>query len=133
MVLLILLLVFQIQPGLLKAHGDDLTRVIEEELRDYSEVVDYILFDLSRGWGVPLDQDEAFAAAREFTAAFPDHGIGVAGGLSAEKLYKIEAMAGSLPNLTIDAETGMRCGDACDLLHQENVDAYTTKAFKIFE
>ena len=127
-----MLLVFQLRPDLLDEHGNDLSKVIELELDDYRGLVDYISFDMSLGWGIPMDVEEARVAARKLTKAFPGTGIGVAGGLDAEKLYKIEALSGEFPDLCIDAETGMRSGDERDVLVQEKANSYIQRAFEIF-
>jgi alpha-glucosidase len=128
-----LVFILQLRPDLLAAHAGDLDRVIEAELQAYRHVVDYLFYDMSLGWGIPLDVAASTAAVRKLRAAFPGLGIGVAGGLNAEQLHRIASLAGAFPMLCIDAETGMRSGDARDALDLDRVTRYIRGAYAIFQ
>lgn len=62
--------------------AEDLTRT----LRAYEGIITDVLLDMSAGRGLPIDAERARGWSAAIREAFPDLGIGIAGGLCAETL-----------------------------------------------
>lgn len=89
-----------------------------------------VLLDFSAGEGVPLDIDRALLFVDALTAAFPRLGIGIAGGLDAERVRRLGPVLRGR-RLSIDAESGLRTPD--DRLDLDKVRAYLAAALTAYE
>src|SRR5688500_11853092 len=76
----------------------------------YSGSVEYVLWDVSGGNGIPL---EISMKTWEFleaitSAGFPMNGVGVAGGLGPDNLDRLKPLVMDYDGLSIDAQKGLR-------------------------
>ena len=125
------LIVFQIRDDMYAAYGQSMQRLIAGELQPYASLVNYFSFDLSAGRGIPLDTALARDALGKLQAAFPSHGLVVAGGLTPDNLDELVApLASDYPTLSIDAESNLRTER--NELDLRRVEGYITSALTIF-
>jgi hypothetical protein len=118
-------IVQQLNRGMLpnKEHGWTIPNMIER-LRPYVEegLITDVLVDSSGGTGKGFSFQSAFDVIHALDTAFPNLGIGIAGGLSAETVKNLEVLLPVFPFLSIDAEGRLR--DAEDHLDLARVVAY---------
>jgi hypothetical protein len=98
--------------------------------QEYAGLVDYILLDLSAGYGIPLDPQWAVENLKVLQEANLGMGFGVAGGLSASTLDRIAPLINDFPDLSIDAESLLRDKDDC--LDIDQAKDYIGKALRLF-
>ena len=95
---------------------------LAKRLGAYRGLITHVLLDPSGGEGKLLDS----AVLRPYVQAIAELdwlvGIGVAGGLSAETLYRVQPLFEEFPFLSIDAESGLRTEN--DFLDPEKVERY---------
>lgn len=90
-----------------------------------------VLLDFSGGEGVPIDMERALDFVVVLQQAFPNRlGIGIAGGLDAERVRLIGPVLRER-RLSIDAESGLRTPD--DRLDLEKVRAYLAAALAAYD
>lgn len=99
------------------------------ELSFYRDFVTDVLFDPSGGKGLPLDLDRAAAFVKAIAEACPTLGIGIAGGLSADRLPEVAPLLKRFPFLSIDAEGRLRTEN--DHLDPGLTLAYVQRALEI--
>lgn len=93
-------------------------------------LIDDVLIDPSGGRGNPLDMRLVEPLVRTLYEGHFPIGIGLAGGLSAATLDVIEPLIRDFPDLSIDAEGGLRTPD--DALDQDEVEQYLESATRRF-
>lgn len=101
---------------------DKIARAIDP----YKGVVTDILFDESGGKGVPFNGKFATRCLQFIRDRHPDLGLGIAGGLSGSTVRRLEPIVSEFPEISIDAEGGLRTKR--DHLDLEKVQAYLTEA-----
>lgn len=116
-------IVLQILLGLLASSPREAVRLAQ----DTAGLVDDVLLDVSGGQGRPLDPQIVLP----FLRALSDTGLGlgVAGGLSAANLQSLEPLLAEFPDLSFDAETGLR--DEEDRLDLERVREYVEAGLRL--
>lgn len=100
---------------------------LASRLDDYKDHITDILFDPSGGLGHELNADAGLPVLRAVRERHPELGIGIAGGLSAETMHLIDAVAQEFPDVNIDAEGKIR-EHANALLDLTKTAAYITAA-----
>jgi hypothetical protein len=98
--------------------------------QEYAGLVDYILLDLSAGYGIPLNPQWAAENLKVLQEANLGVGFGVAGGLSAPTLDLLAPLINDFPDLSIDAESLLR--DKDDRLDIDQAKDYIDTALKLF-
>ncbi len=95
----------------LQAHGDAMNTLGPRDsvcvLRQYAELLDYVLFDSSHGTGTRLDSSalEPFIAEAHEQIDLSQTGIAIAGGLNSEIVREdLPQLLSKYPNLSWDAE-----------------------------
>jgi hypothetical protein len=121
--------ILQIAGDALAAMEGSVERVARRLAEEYAGLIDGVLFDASRGRGIPFVVDEAAAFLAAVAAASPGLILAVAGGLSPETLYLLEPLVRRLPALAIDAEGRLR--DAEDRLVPERAAEYVQRAVEM--
>ena len=105
-------------------------RLARKVATEYSDFVDYILLDPSGGEGKAMDTEIARSYLEALGAKDMDIGLGVAGGLSPATLHLAEPLLKDFPELSIDAEGGLRDGE--DRLNVPLTQEYIRGALKMF-
>jgi hypothetical protein len=118
--------ILQIAGDTLAASGGSVERVARRLAEEYAGLIDGVLFDASRGRGIPLVVGEAAAFLAAVAAASPGLLLAVAGGLSPETLHLLEPLVRRFPALAVDAEGRLR--DAEDRLVPERAAEYVQRA-----
>jgi hypothetical protein len=72
--------------------------------REYSDVADYVLFDMSGGTGKDLDLSLTGRCLSEIREKLPNVGLVAAGGLCGENIADILPLIRKIPDLSFDAE-----------------------------
>jgi phosphoribosylanthranilate isomerase len=93
-------------------------------------VIDDVLIDPSGGQGQLLDLTRVEPLVHKL---YEDHlpiGVGIAGGLTATTVNNLDLLVKQYPDLSIDAEGGLRTPD--DQLNEDQVDWYVQAAQKMF-
>lgn len=106
---------------------------IAGRVADYGDRIHDVLIDPSGGTGGKDGAFDAGFAANLATAIRnlrPDLGIGVAGGLHAKNLTAIHPLLPTVPDVSIDAEGGLR--DGWDRLVLTATKAYVAAGFALF-
>jgi len=96
----------------------------------YLPIIDAILVDQSGGRGELLDR----AKGAEYLMAvrkYPKLGLGIAGGLGPETLHILDPFVKEFPELSIDAEGGLRMLRPDDILCLRAMKTYLEDAFPI--
>lgn len=106
-------------------------KCIVARVGQYGSSINRVLLDPSGGCGVPMNVDRLRPVVEGLNHAFPNLGIGVAGGLCAETLLSIAPLIEACPTLSIDAEGRLRNPDT-DELDMGRVEGYLTAAFDLF-
>mgnify|MGYP002346206765 CR=1 FL=1 len=99
--------ILQIGANALEEAGDR-PELVVEKLADYQLVVQRVLLDKSMGRGLALDAEGLIPFISAIKEAFPNMGIGVAGGLGPETINLIKPLAKVFPGLSIDAQGRLR-------------------------
>jgi hypothetical protein len=120
--------IFQINDRLLGKLGGSAEKVAVEVKR-YNKAIDYILFDISCGRGLVINPYIVLKYLEKIRFLNPDIGIAVAGGLSPINLEILMPILKEHPDISIDAETGIRNSE--DKLCPERVKRFVDKAFTI--
>ncbi|MDD3102287.1 MAG: hypothetical protein PHE59_04050 [Patescibacteria group bacterium] len=99
----------------------------------YKGFVNHVLLDSSGGYGRVLDilETKRYLDVLMPTIKNMDVGIGIAGGLNPDTLHLIEPIIRNFPNVSIDAEGGLR--DSNDHLKLDKAIAYLQTAIEMFE
>lgn len=99
--------------------------------RNYYNLIDYILLDLSGGRGKLFDilNIKRYLLAMKHDSYFNNIEFGVAGGLSGETIETIKPLFAEFPDLCIDAEGRLR--DKNDYLDMSAVKKYISGAIKL--
>ncbi len=99
----------------------------------YGSVINYALLDPSGGLGLSLSANlmgEQLLAIEQHNPVF---GMGIAGGLKAVALPGIKGLCKEFPNISIDAEGGLRTKDSRDLLDKDQVYGYLMQAYDMLD
>jgi len=107
----------QIGDRALEAVNRSPEKLAKKVARDYKkphrELIDYVLLDLSGGQGKPLNPEIMRPYLRALRSKNPALGLGVSGGLGPSTLDLVAPLIREFPNLSIDAEAGLRDKDDC--------------------
>ena len=125
-----LAIIFQMRTDTLSMVGNRRQRLVARLSREYSELIDYVLLDLSAGLGRPLDTPWAREFLNALVVAERGWGVGVAGGLSPATLHLVHPLIEEFPNLSIDAESQLR--NRTDFLDVSLAKDYIGRALKMF-
>ncbi len=107
---------------------------LEEKLKQYENMVDYVLIDPSGGLGIPFDIEfvERCLGRLYSSKLAYNMGFGIAGGLSSERLPELlQPLVLSFPYVSIDAEGKLRTPD--DHLDIKKAIAYLKDARQMFD
>jgi hypothetical protein len=88
----------------------------------YEGLIHGVLFDMSGGLGVPMKLPFILKFVRALAELSPLMGIGVAGGLRSATVHQIAPIAKYYPQLSIDAEGGLRT-------HKDALDVVESSAY----
>lgn len=108
-------LILQISRRALADADNDLNMLIKL-LRIYEGVVDYVLYDPSGGEGIPFDTAQARVILQTFVDSGLQFGWGVTGGLCADRVRILTELLEIYPQLSWDAQSGLRTQDGEDAL-----------------
>lgn len=100
---------------------------------EYLGLVDYVLLDLSGGYGKLLDPNTLEPFVEKIQKEIPGMGIVLAGGLSPETFNLVEPLIKKYPFLSTDAEGRLRKPKPDDNLDVEKAKEYLRKAFSLFK
>ncbi len=97
----------------------------------YKQLIDYVLFDMSGGFGVEIDVNLATECLVEYLKYGLDRyfGFGLAGGLDAEKVSNLASLLRVSQTLSVDAQGKLRSNDQLDL---QKVRAYIQSALRLY-
>lgn len=110
-------IVLRVGEEALQALGDGVCEVDRPEallrkVREYQGLVDYILFDLSGGKGIPIDPGRALDYLQPLERArrtgLMSAKLGVAGGLDHDTICRIAPIVIEIPDISIDAQGRLR-------------------------
>ena len=108
--------------------SNDTAEAIAKKLkRRYLDVVQYVLIDASGGLGSLLDTTKTLDLITAIQEHVPEIKIAVAGGLGPDTLSRLEPLIVQYPELSIDAESGVR-DPVTDLLDLDRTESYLRKA-----
>lgn len=125
-------IVLQIGELAYKMVGYSPRELAQKVEKEYSGIIDYVLLDLSGGYGKPLDTIQARNCLEALRERDLDVGLVVAGGLSPSSLNLIKPLVKDFPDLSIDAEGRLRNKDD-DSLNSELAKGYVLRTFDLFE
>lgn len=114
--------------GMFESSPKELAKKVSDE---YYGLINYVLLDMSGGFGKPLIADALRPHLEAIRDLWPELGLGIAGGLSAETLHLVEPLIRDFPDISIDAEGLLR--DADDRLDLEKAKAYLLGALELFD
>lgn len=103
---------------------------VGRRLRQYGALIDGVLLDASGGRGEPLNLQSARAFVSEIVSGCPALGVGIAGGLDAAGVDRIQALLEEFPQLSIDAEGRLRTAHGLDATA---VHAYLERAYHVLD
>lgn len=84
------------------------TPAFYEAIDAYAWKIDHVLLDFSAGEGKPLDLSIAQELAYALRDEYPCLGVGIAGGLCAERIYEAAHLLCSIPRISTDMEGAVR-------------------------
>jgi hypothetical protein len=100
-------------------------------LADYRGVVHRVLLDKSMGKGLGMDAVGLLPFARAIRDAFPDLGIGAAGGLGPMTMDLVTPLLAEFPDLSFDAQGRLRpSGNALDPIDWNMAAEYLRRAIE---
>jgi hypothetical protein len=102
---------------------------IVKRVRDYRDLVDYVLIDPSGGRGELFDVEFAWNCFYGL-GSIEGLGYGIAGGLNPENLYRLSPLLQDFARISIDIETGVR--DAEDNFDVEKGKEFLDKSHTMF-
>lgn len=105
-------------------------KLLELFLRDYVDLIDYILLDPSGGLGQASNSDYYRPYLDELYSEKRRFGVGIAGGFGPGKLQTVAELLSEYPYLSIDAEGQLR--DDQDDLDPVKALAYVAETLEIF-
>lgn len=94
-----------------KELGSDQQAIINR-LQQYTESVDYVLFDTSMGTGDTIETDQLLPLLRATRSELPDLGLAVAGGLGPDSVGLLKPIADEFPDISIDAQGNLKLKEA---------------------
>jgi hypothetical protein len=99
-------------------------------LKQYGHDVKRVLLDTSAGHGIPLVTPYMQRFLEPIVECMPHLGIGLAGGLSRDRLDQVTPLLQAMPQLSIDAEGALR--DTADHLDLVRMESYLERSFALF-
>lgn len=108
-------------------HLEDYPRAIADRVNRYGGLIDGVLIDASGGNGVLFDPAFTRALISQIRSLQPELGIGIAGGISHRTLDQVPLLLEEFPNLSFDAESGLRTADG--ELDGVAVDLYLRRSY----
>lgn len=116
-------------PGQLVSRVASYLRFATEEV----DLIDAVLFDTSGGRGEPFDPFKILPFVEALVESRTNIGIGVAGGLSGEKMHLAETIIDSCQNVSVDAEGQLRDDDGKGgVLNLESARSYLDEAVSFY-
>ena len=104
----------------------------KERLQVYQPLISGVLIDESGGTGRLFDTDRALYYL-EVASEVRGLGLGVAGGLRSDKIHLLCPLIEKFPDLSIDAEGGLRTQTSHDLLSIGCMKSYLKEAFPLLD
>lgn len=124
-------IILQIGKNAIEACDNDPRKVVER-LGCYEGIIHRVLLDKSMGKGLGMDAKGLLPYARAIRDAFPELGIGAAGGLGPSTMGLVRPLIEEFPDLSIDAQGRLRpSGDALDPIDWDMASTYLIKALKM--
>lgn len=125
-------IILQISKNALDEIDNDPQTLIEK-FRPYDGVAHRVLLDKSMGKGIGLNATDLLVFAEALKQAFPNLGLGVAGGLGPDTLHLIEPLVKAFADLSIDAQGRLRpSGSALDPIDWNMARDYLVKSLQLF-
>jgi hypothetical protein len=110
---------------------DDPQRLVNQ-LQKYNGVIHRVLLDKSMGKGVGMDAKSLVPFALAIQKAYPNIGIGAAGGLGPDTTHLAIPLVKAIKNLSIDAQGRLRAsGSALDPINWGMAKRYLVKAISL--
>jgi hypothetical protein len=103
---------------------------LAKKITEYRGLINAVLLDMSGGLGRPMDAGILRPHIEAISGTFPEVGIAVAGGLSAETLHLAEPIIRDFSDISIDAEGRLR--DVEDNLDLEKAKNYLLGALELY-
>jgi hypothetical protein len=122
-------LVLQCGGGAMKSVGYN-PQKLTDRIAEYQYHARYVLIDASGGYGKALDAVFMGEVLHALSSKFIPTGPVIAGGLTGDTLEMIRSIVGEFPDVSIDAEGGLR--DSEDHLDLGKVEKYVNRALKLF-
>jgi hypothetical protein len=123
--------ILQINSVALDDVDNDPGRLVER-LEEYQHVIHRVLLDKSMGRGLGLDAAALLPFARAIQNAYPELGLGIAGGLGPDSLNLIAPLHAEFPNVSIDAQGRLRhSGSALDPIDWNLAERYLINALHL--
>ncbi len=121
-----------LQLGRVAFEAKQSPEVVAKYLGIYKHLIDYILFDMSGGFGVEINIGLATDCYGEYLKQGLNRhfGFGLAGGLDAEGIARLIPLFRTSQTLSIDAQGKLRSSDQLDL---EKVRAYIQAALQLYK
>jgi len=117
-------IILQVNAPALERVRNDSERLVTMVLL-YTDAIDRILLDTSMGQGKSLDPKMLLPFIRAAKEKLPKLGVSVAGGLSAETMHLMEPIWKEFPDVSIDAQGGLRPSrNAMDPIDWDRADRY---------
>lgn len=123
-------MVLQIGAPALAAVGND-PAACASRVAEYEPFITDVLVDPSGGKDIPLDPAAVRAYLDAIRRQCPSLGLGTAGGLGSRALSLVEPLLSDSPDLSLDAEGGLR--DADDDLNLSAAREYLQRAYRLFD
>ncbi len=124
-------IILQVGKNAIEAAGNDPKQVVDR-LGDYHGLVHRVLLDKSMGKGLGMDAEGLLPFARAIREAFPDMGIGAAGGLGPMTMDLVTPLLAEFSDLSIDAQGRLRpSGNALDPIDWGMAGEYLRKAIEM--
>lgn len=102
-------------------------------LREYRELIDYALLDMSMGRGKPMDPVALSITANAILSSSVFE-VSVAGGLGPDTLHLLDELQPLFPRLSIDAQGQLRrSGNSLDPIEWDRAELYMTRALAKLE
>lgn len=123
-------MIMQVSGRTLEAVGNDMDRLVER-LGNYSGLIDRLLLDMSRGYGVAIDPAKMRPLLETLVprSANLHMKIGFAGGLGPDLLDPARAILADFPDTSFDAEGKLR--DSDDHLSLVRASSYVIESLGI--
>lgn len=126
-------IILQVGKNAIEVCDNDPRKVVER-LGCYEGIIHRVLLDKSMGKGLGMDAKGLLPYARAIRDAFPELGIGAAGGLGPDTMDLVQPLIEEFPDLSIDAQGRLRpSGNALDPIDWGMASTYLMNALKMLK